>query len=63
MAAIRTDLAMEAHALCRETGASQLQGVIAREETLNGFPLTRVEIVDKAGEQALGKPQIGRAHV
>ena len=57
MAAIRTDLAMEAHALCRETGASQLQGVIAREETLNGFPLTRVEIVDKAGEQALGKPR------
>lgn len=59
MAAIRTDLAMEAHAYWKESAGetSRLQGVIARDEILNRFPLTRVEIVDKEGEEALGKPR------
>ena len=59
MPVIRTDLAMEAHACWRENAekTSELPGVIAREEILRGFPLTRVEIVDKEGAEALGKPQ------
>lgn len=59
MPAIRTDLAIEAHACWKETAGetSELRGVIAREEILDGFPLTQVEIVDREGEQALGKPQ------
>lgn len=59
MAVIRTDLAMEAHACWKESAGetSKLRGVIARNERLEGFPLTRVEIVDKEGEEALGKPQ------
>lgn len=59
MAAIRTDLAMEAHACWKESAGetSELRGVIAQDEILDGFPLTRVEIVDKEGEEALGKPR------
>lgn len=59
MAAIRTDLALEAHAFWKESAGetSALKGVIARDEVLDGFPLTRVEIVDKEGEEALGKPR------
>ena len=59
MRMIRTDLAMEAHACWKESAGetSELKGVIAREETLRGFPLTRVEIVDNEGAAALQKPQ------
>ena len=59
MAAIRTDLAMEAHACWKESAGetSELRGVIAQDEMLEGFPLTRVEIVDREGEKALGKPR------
>jgi len=59
MRMIRTDLAMEAHACWKESAGetSELKGVIARDETLRGFPLTRVEIVDNEGAAALQKPQ------
>ena len=59
MRMIRTDLAMEAHACWKESAGetSELKGVIARDETLRGFPLTRVEIVDTQGAAALQKPQ------
>ena len=59
MRMIRTDLAMEAHACWKESAGetSELKGVIARDETLRGFPLTRVEIVDNEGAEALQKPQ------
>lgn len=59
MLTIRTDLAAEAHQLWREnTGeTSRLEGVIARDEELCGFPVTRVEILDEEGERALGKPR------
>lgn len=59
MLTIRTDLAMEAHQLWREKAgeATKLSGVSAREEELEGFPLTRVEILDQEGETALGKPR------
>ena len=59
MTPIRTDLALEAHALWKESAGetTTLPGVAAREEDCHGFPLTRVEILDKEGEEALHKPQ------
>lgn len=59
MLTIRTDLAAEAHRLWQEkTGeTTRLPGVLARDEELEGFPLTRVEILDGEGEAALGKPR------
>lgn len=59
MLTIRTDLAAEAHRLWREKAGetTRLPGVLARDEELEGFPLTRVEILDGEGEAALGKPR------
>ena len=55
----RTDLASEAHRLWRASAAetSGLPGVRAEEERLEGLPVTAVEILDAAGEKALGKPR------
>ena len=54
---IRTDLAVEAHALWKrsagETGA--LSGVRARQAQTRGVELTVVDILNEEGEQALGK--------
>lgn len=59
MLTIRTDLALEAHQLWRENAGetTKLSGVAASEETIEGFPLTRVEILNQEGETALGKPK------
>lgn len=59
MLTIRTDLAAEAHALHRENmkKTTQLNGVRARDETLHGYGVHRVEILNRDGEQALGKPR------
>lgn len=59
MLTIRTDLAAEAHRLWQEKAGetTQLPGVLARDGELEGFPLTRVEILDGEGEAALGKPR------
>lgn len=56
-----TDLAMEAYSLWkRDAGeTTELPGVIAREEDAGGVHITRVEILDEEGAQALGKP-VGR---
>ena len=56
-----TDLAMEAYSLWkRDAGeTTELPGVIAREEDAGGVHITRVEILDEDGAQALGKP-VGR---
>lgn len=58
MLTIRTDLATEAHALWQENAkkTTELPGVRAREETLHGYSVHRVEIMDREGEKALGKP-------
>lgn len=58
MLTIRTDLAAEAHALWQENAekTTELPGVRARDDTLNGFAVHRVEILDDEGERALGKP-------
>lgn len=55
----RTDLAAEAHRLWREQAAetTRLPGVRAEEEQLEGLPVTAVEILNEAGERALGKPR------
>ncbi len=59
MLTIRTDLAQEAHSLWRESAGetTRLAGVKARDSQVEGFPLHRVEILDEAGERALGKPR------
>ncbi|MBR2131382.1 MAG: GPR endopeptidase [Oscillospiraceae bacterium] len=59
MLTIRTDLAAEAHELWRESSekTTQLSGVRARDGETMGFPVHRVEILDSAGERALGKPR------
>ena len=56
---LRTDLAMEDHALWRRSAKRQtkLSGVRAREETEGGVKITSVEILDEEGERALGKPR------
>ena len=51
---VRTDMASEAHRDFKKKNA--VPGVIAREETLNGFPLYAVEIKNEEGAQALKKP-------
>ena len=55
----RTDLALEARELWSESAEAEteLEGVRAREEEREGYPVTRVEILNEAGVQALGKPQ------
>ena len=50
----RTDMASEAHRDYKKGKA--LTGVSAKEETLNGFPLYSVEIINEDGAQALRKP-------
>ena len=54
----RSDLALEAKELFESSAGktTQLSGVRAREETLFGYPLTRVDIRDETGAEALGKP-------
>jgi len=59
MQGIRTDLATEAHSLWKKNvgETTKLKGVEAHEENLEGYPLTRVEVLDSEGETALGKPK------
>lgn len=59
MLTVRTDLAVEAHALWRESAGetTRLKGVAAREEQVEGMTVTRVEILDQEGARALGKPE------
>ncbi|MDR1669077.1 MAG: GPR endopeptidase [Oscillospiraceae bacterium] len=54
----RTDLAMEARELFQQSAkeTTEIDGVIAREYRLHGCPVTRVEVKNEKGEQALGKP-------
>ena len=54
----RTDLASEAFRLARESAGhlTELPGVRAEEDRLFGCAVTGVEILDRRGEAALGKP-------
>ena len=51
----RTDLALEAAQLWRESAgeAAELPGVESAEELREGYPVTTVRILDGRGEQAL----------
>lgn len=55
----KIDLALEAKEFFEGSAekTSRLSGVLAEEDTLFGLPLTRVNILDKKGEAALGKPK------
>lgn len=55
----RTDLAMEARELWQESAKNtgKLPGVKAMKRRREGYAITRVDILDKQGEEALGKPQ------
>lgn len=55
----RTDLALEARELWQESAerTSRLSGVKATKTKLEGYPLTKVDILSEKGEEALGKPQ------
>ena len=55
----RTDLAMEARELWQERAGetTKLSGVEAREGEREGIPVTVVRVLDREGEQALGKPR------
>lgn len=57
--AIRTDLAVEAEQLWRESGekTSALSGIRAGEREQNGFAIRTVEVLDARGEEAIGKPK------
>lgn len=50
----RTDLALEARALCPDAGA--LEGVVSYTSRREGFAVTTVEITSAGGAEALGKP-------
>ena len=54
----RTDLAVEAHELWRESAATEtlLNGVRAKEHTCEGMTVTTVEILDEQGAAELDKP-------
>ena len=58
MLTVRTDLAVEAHDLWQEGAekATKIKGVKADDDHFQGFPVHRVEILDREGEKALGKP-------
>lgn len=55
----RTDLAVEAQELWRESAGetTKLPGVEARDGEREGVPVTTVRILDQEGERALGKPR------
>jgi len=58
MFAKRTDLAVEARELWQESAreTTRLAGVKAAKTKREGYPLTRVQILDAQGAEALGKP-------
>jgi spore protease len=54
----RTDLAVEAKELWKESAEQQteLKGVKSRESDKNGYKITTVDILDEEGAKAIGKP-------
>ena len=54
----RTDLAVEARGIwAEEARGAAPEGVRTRETEREGFPVTRVDILDEQGARALGKPE------
>ena len=59
MVSRRTDLALEAHELWKEAAeqTTKLPGVRARNRRRDGYPVTEVEVLNRDGADALGKPE------
>lgn len=57
--AIRTDLALEAHEMCASEAEEEekIDGVSVDIREENGISITRIDITNKNGEDALGKPK------
>lgn len=55
----KIDLALEAKEFVEGSAqkTTRLSGVKAEEDTVFGLPMTRVKILDRSGEEALGKPK------
>ncbi len=53
----RTDLALEAHELASKKTHSPIDGIVYKEENLNNFKMTRVEINSDEASQKTGKPK------
>ena len=58
MAQIRTDLALEAHEILKQTDPDSidLRGVVTTERDISGYGVTTVRIETEGGAKALGKP-------
>ena len=55
---IRTDLAFEARDFyCSENKLSEIKGVISKKESVDGFDITTVNIINSKGEKVIGKPK------
>ena len=65
MFAKRTDLALEDRELWQEGAGrtGRLPGVKAGRQRLEGYGVTRVDILDRRGEEALGKPKGTYFHI
>lgn len=59
MSFFRTDLALEAAEALKQRPDTALPGIVTREESLQGYPLTRVEVTTQEGARLVGKP-VGR---
>lgn len=59
MAAVRTDLALEAHEMCASEAREEekIDGVSVDIKKHDGISITRIDVTNKNGEEALGKPQ------
>lgn len=51
----RTDLALEAHEIAKKSQTT-LEGVVFKEEYIENFKMTRVEIISEQGSEITGKP-------
>lgn len=55
---IRTDLALEAHEICKKNTAktSAIEGIAAKNENFGNVSVTKIKILNEKGEKAIGKP-------
>ena len=55
--AVRTDLALEAHEMCKSEAkdSAEIDGVSAITENYDGVNITRVNITNENGSRRLGK--------
>ncbi len=58
MSGVRTDLALEAHEMCALSAKEEekINGVKVNIKNEDGISITRIDITNKNGEEALGKP-------